>query len=175
PLRLATFKFNDDEIYWPIIPNVYTKYNSERWRSEFKVSAAQIYQFGKTVEFSSLEFKHTYLGVLNHAPGWFNRVRSEYIVVFLPFSKDFNFSLVYTKDVSGDDSHFRKDLKLEELSSYIQWKKHFKLSGCEWAIKHINYYENNDALFRQKIMRENEIRMVERGITLNNIQWKSYK
>lgn len=165
PVRLATFKFNDDEIKWPIIPNVKTKYNSEKWNSEFKVSASEIYQFGKPVDVSSLGSKHTYLGVLNHAPKWFNRVRSEYIVVFLPFSEGFDFSLVCTKEVSSDDRYFRKDLKLKELKSYTNWKKHFKLSGCEWAIKHINSYNQNDALFRQKIMSENEIRMVEKGIS----------
>ena len=122
PQHQKAFIVSEDEISWP---------------GSGTVDARFLYERSKSIEIDRLENQIIRLSYKNQAPTSENKHHHVYGVYLAPYSsKPFRVG----ESIGGGmaDRGGGYDFSLADLQEWPEWKKHFELSGCMWAVSLID-------------------------------------
>lgn len=103
------------------------------WDNEGRVDAAYLYRSSTPLPQANLEQQVLRLSYKNQAPTPEDKLHHVYGVYLARFSnKPFRIG----ESIGGGiaDRGGGRDFSLQELLLWPQWKQHFELSGCSWAV-----------------------------------------
>jgi hypothetical protein len=118
PQNLKRFTFSEAEVSWSIGGTV---------------SASYLYERSKPIGLAQLDHQVLRLSFKNQAPTDEDKHHHEYAVYLAPFSEKL-FRVGESIGGGMADRGGARNLSIVELLDWPQWKQHFELAGCAWAI-----------------------------------------
>ncbi len=133
PQHIKRFTFTPNEIIW--------EFGGE-------LNASYLYKQSEVVDYSSLENQSLRLCYKNQAPTQEDKWHHVYGVYLHPFSHKL-FSVGESIGGGHGDRGGSNSYSLTELLSWGEWKNHFNLSGCSWAIPIIESNQDKELIIRE--------------------------
>ena len=122
------------------------------WEFGGELSAGYLYKQSKIVDYSSIENQSLRICYKNQAPTQEGKRHHVYGVYLHPFSHKL-FSAGESIGGGHGERGGSKSYSLTELLSWCEWKNHFNLSGCSWAIPIIESNKDKEVIIR-KLLKE---------------------
>jgi len=166
--RLFDAKFAREEMNWPALAypnrlkNLSYTVHSITWPEIGELSAAYLYRNSRPLAKEGLEHQILRLSYKNQAPTETHPTHHVYGVFLFPFS-----AMLFDVGESIGGGHGEtggsRRMKTDELLKLPDWKRHFRLSGCDWAIPLVEAHceeptKLSDLLVREVCRREGELR-----------------
>jgi hypothetical protein len=126
---------------------------SVRWGEGETLSATWLHAKSRPVPANGLEHEVLRLGYKNQAPTPQHRSHHVYGVYLAPFSAR-PFRIGQSIGGGHAETGDGRDLSLRGLLEWEEWKRHFDLSGCQWAIQFIEAGANAEQLLIDTLVNE---------------------
>jgi hypothetical protein len=154
PQKFRSFVFNQDFVEWLPIAKQDTGYYAGRniWKRTARISSQTLYERCEKINHSQTQNELLCLSAKNQAPTQQHASHHEYSVYIRPFNLWQAFSLGET--IGNAQFGGGIDYSLPQLLSKPNWKEHFTLSGCEWAIPIIEENKNSAREIMIKLAQE---------------------
>lgn len=138
PQHMKCFTVSENEIFWP---------------DGGKVDANFLYERSTPIDLDRLENQVLRLSYKNQAPTTEDKNHHVYGVFLAPFSKS---PFRVGESIGGGfaERGGSNDLSLSELLAWAEWRQHFKLSGCAWAITLIESLASESEQLFEQLIRE---------------------
>ena len=119
-------------------------YDNEKiiWKNGKSISISKVKSYSKSISKDELQNKNLRISYKNQAPTKEHKTHHWYGVYLYPYAKKVNVG----ESIAGGHGERGGSvtLSITELLNYDGWENHFRLSGCEWAIKIINSNKNDE-------------------------------
>jgi hypothetical protein len=124
-----------------------------RWGQDEELSSTWLHANSRPVVTTDLEHEVLRLGYKNQAPTPEHRSHHVYGVYLAPFSvRPFRVG----QSIGGGhaDTGGGQDLSLTGLLKWKEWKRHFELSDCQWAIRFIEAGASDQQMLIDTLVKE---------------------
>jgi hypothetical protein len=138
PNRFKNFTYTADHVLWPDIG---------------ELSADYLYRYSAPLARENLEHQVLRLSYRNQAPTDIHPTHHVYGVYLFPFSPAL-FDLGESIGGGHMEMGGSRRMSLDEVLAWPDWKKHFVLSGGEWAIPMVEAHAGEIAILSDLLVRQ---------------------
>ncbi|MFC5740803.1 hypothetical protein [Dyella tabacisoli] len=165
--RLFDAEIARKEMSWPALAypnrlkNLSYTVSSITWPEIGELSAAYLYRNSTPLTKEGLEHQVLRLSYKNQAPTETHPTHHVYGVYLFPFSANL-FDVGESIGGGHGEMGGSRRMRTDELLALPDWKRHFRLSGCDWAIPIVEGHGDepmklSDVLVREICRREGEL------------------
>ncbi|HBO6968103.1 hypothetical protein [Pseudomonas asiatica] len=124
------------------------------WGERGSLGAGYLFQKSTPVSDEALKNQLLRVSYMNQAPTPTHSTHHVYGVYIFPFNVGEPFSLGESIGGGHGEMGGSRGFSLEGLLSYPEWKMHFELSGCAWAIGVVESYAPDVSAVLDQLVRE---------------------